>query len=55
MVMGLAPVVGIPMALVSYGGSVMLTVMAGFGLILGVRVHRYQELPRQQSIFARFE
>jgi rod shape determining protein RodA len=55
MVMGLAPVVGIPMAMVSYGGSVMLTVMAGFGLILGVRVHRYQELPRQQSIFARFE
>lgn len=55
MVMGLAPVVGIPMAMVSYGGSVMLTVMTGFGLILGVRVHRYQELPRQQSIFARFE
>lgn len=55
MVMGLAPVVGIPMPLVSYGGSVMLTVMTGFGLILGVRVHRYQELPRQQSIFSRFE
>lgn len=55
MVMGLFPVVGIPMPLVSYGGSVMLTVMAGFGLILGVRVHRYQELPKQSSIFSLFE
>ncbi len=55
MVMGLAPVVGVPMPLVSYGGTVMLSLMTGFGLILGVHVHRYQELPRQQSIFARFE
>ncbi len=55
MVMGLAPVVGVPMPLLSYGGSVMLTVMVGFGLIQGVKVHRYQELPRQNSIFARFE
>ena len=55
MVMGLFPVVGIPMPLVSYGGSVMLTVMTGFGLILGIKVHRYQELPRQASIFSRFE
>ncbi|EGF93423.1 rod shape-determining protein RodA [Asticcacaulis biprosthecium C19] len=52
MVMGLFPVVGIPMPLVSYGGSVMLTVMAGFGLILGVKVHRYQELPKQSSMLA---
>lgn len=45
MVVGLAPVVGVPMPLVSYGGSVITTVMLGFGLILCVRVHRYQELP----------
>jgi rod shape determining protein RodA len=45
MVVGLAPVVGVPMPLVSYGGSVITTVMVGFGLILCVRVHRYQELP----------
>jgi rod shape determining protein RodA len=44
MVMGLAPVVGVPMALLSYGGTVMLTVMVGFGLIQSVRVHRYSEV-----------
>ncbi len=55
MVMGLFPVVGVPMPLVSYGNSAMLMVMLGFGLVLGVRVHRYQELPRQASLFSRFE
>lgn len=55
MVMGLFPVVGVPMPLVSYGNSAMLMVMLGFGLVLGVRVHRYQELPRQQSLLASFE
>ena len=45
MVMGLAPVVGVPMPLLSYGGTVMLTVMAGFGLVMAVRVHRYMEMP----------
>jgi rod shape determining protein RodA len=55
MVMGLFPVVGVPMPLVSYGGSAMLMFMTGFGLVMGVRVHRYQELPRQASIFSRFE
>ncbi|MDI7775207.1 rod shape-determining protein RodA [Asticcacaulis sp. EMRT-3] len=55
MVMGLFPVVGVPMPLLSYGGSAMLMIMTGFGMVLGVRVHRYQELPRQASIFSRFE
>jgi len=55
MVMGLFPVVGVPMPLISYGGSAMLMVMMGFGLVMGVRVHRYQELPRQQSLFGSFE
>lgn len=55
MVMGLFPVVGVPMPLISYGNSAMLMVMMGFGLVMGVRVHRYQELPRQQSWFASFE
>jgi len=44
MVMGLAPVVGVPMPMLSYGGTVMLTVMIGFGLIQAVRVHRYTEV-----------
>jgi rod shape determining protein RodA len=44
MVMGLAPVVGVPMPLLSYGGTVMMTVMIGFGLVQAVRVHRYSEI-----------
>lgn len=44
MVMGLAPVVGVPMPMLSYGGTVMLTVMIGFGLVQAVRVHRYEEV-----------
>jgi rod shape determining protein RodA len=53
MVMGLAPVVGVPMPLLSYGGTAMTMIMLGFGLVLGVKVHRYQELPRSASIFSR--
>jgi len=44
MVMGLAPVVGVPMPLLSYGGTVMMTMMAGFALVQAVRVHRYSEV-----------
>ena len=49
MVMGLIPVVGIPMPLISYGGTAMLTVMVGFGLLMSVHVHRQVEIPRQSS------
>ncbi|MFC5343313.1 rod shape-determining protein RodA [Brevundimonas staleyi] len=51
MVMGLAPVVGVPMPLLSYGGSSMLTVMIGFALIMAVRVNRYAELPKGNGLF----
>jgi rod shape determining protein RodA len=44
MVMGLAPVVGIPLPLVSYGGSAMMTVLILIGLIMGVA--RENALPR---------
>ena len=40
MVMGLMPVVGVPLPLVSWGGSSMLVLMAGFGLIQSAHVHR---------------
>ena len=46
MVMGLMPVVGVPLPLISYGGTVILTVMFGFGLILSSHLHRQVELPR---------
>ncbi|MGV9010390.1 rod shape-determining protein RodA [Brevundimonas sp.] len=51
MIMGLAPVVGVPMPLLSYGGSSMMTIMFGFGLVLSTRVHRYAELPKGQGLF----
>lgn len=41
MVMGLLPIVGIPLPLISYGGTSMLTLLAGFGLILCVDRHRH--------------
>ncbi len=50
MVMGMAPVVGVPMPLLSYGGSSMMTVMIGFGLVLSTRVHRYTELPKSNGL-----
>ena len=40
MVMGLIPVVGVPLPLISYGGTAMMTLLIGFGLLIGVWVHR---------------
>ena len=40
MVMGLAPVVGVPLPLVSYGGSAMLVLLCAFGLLQSAHVHR---------------
>jgi rod shape determining protein RodA len=40
MVTGLIPVVGVPLPLVSYGGTVMMTLLIGFGLVIGVGVHK---------------
>ncbi len=40
MVMGLAPVVGVPLPMVSYGGSAMLVLMAAFGIVQSAHIHR---------------
>jgi rod shape determining protein RodA len=40
MVTGLVPVVGVPLPMISYGGTAMVTVLIGFGLMLGVDIHR---------------
>ena len=40
MVLGLLPVVGIPLPLISYGGSSVITTMLGAGLIMNVRMRR---------------
>ena len=39
MVVGLMPVVGIPLPLLSYGGTAMLSVMISFGILMNVAVH----------------
>jgi rod shape determining protein RodA len=46
MVMGLIPVVGVPLPLISYGGTAMLAVMFGFGLLINVGAHRDTRLNR---------
>jgi rod shape determining protein RodA len=40
MVSGLLPVGGAPLPFISYGGSSMLTLMAGFGIIMSIHTHR---------------
>lgn len=40
MVIGLLPVVGLPLPLISYGGTSMVTVMAGFGILMSIQTHR---------------
>ena len=40
MVCGLLPVVGVPLPLISYGGTSMVTLMAGFGMLMSIHTHR---------------
>jgi rod shape determining protein RodA len=48
MVMGLLPVVGVPLPLVSNGGTAMVSVMFACGLLVGVNVYRDAQLPRSR-------
>ena len=41
MVLGLLPTIGVPLPLLSYGGTAMIAVMAGIGLVVGVRTRRF--------------
>ncbi len=45
MVTGMLPVVGVPLPLVSYGGTSLVTIMAGFGILMSIHTHR-KLLPR---------
>lgn len=47
MVTGLLPVVGVPLPLISYGGTAMVTLMAGFGLMMSVYIHRDIRISRR--------
>jgi rod shape determining protein RodA len=48
MVTGLVPVVGVPLPLVSYGGTSMLTMMAGLGFVLNAHVNRSSRIRREE-------
>ena len=50
MVMGLIPVVGVPLPLISYGGTSMLAVMMGFGLLISALVHRETRMSRRYPL-----
>ncbi len=51
MVTGLIPVVGVPLPLISYGGTAALTTMIGIGLLLCVDVNRQMRIPRHVPDF----
>src|SRR6266851_979985 len=46
MVTGLIPVVGVPLPLISYGGTAMITMMLGFGLVMNIGIHRDVRISR---------
>jgi len=50
MVMGVLPVVGVPLPLISYGGTAMLTVLIGFGLVMSFWLHRDPYINRRGGL-----
>jgi rod shape determining protein RodA len=50
MVMGVLPVVGVPLPLISYGGTAMLTVLTGFGLVMSCWLHRDTHINRRGGL-----
>jgi rod shape determining protein RodA len=48
MVMGLLPIVGVPLPFLSYGGTIMIVIMLGFGLLLNAHIHSDVALDREQ-------
>jgi rod shape determining protein RodA len=50
MVMGVVPVVGVPLPLISYGGTAMVTLLCGFGLLMSVYVHRDVAMDRHGGV-----
>ncbi len=46
MVSGLLPVVGVPLPLISYGGTSIVTLLAGFGILMSIHTHKKMLSPR---------
>ncbi|MBG7602063.1 MAG: rod shape-determining protein RodA [Gammaproteobacteria bacterium] len=55
MVTGILPVVGVPLPLVSYGGTSIITIMAGFGILMSIHTHRELSRTRQSEITSFFD
>ena len=49
MITGMIPVVGVPLPLISYGGTALMTTLIGFGFLLCIDVHRHTAIPRFPS------
>jgi rod shape determining protein RodA len=49
MTMGLLPVVGAPLPLLSYGGTIMATILVAFGLLLNVHLHSEEKIDRSEA------
>jgi rod shape determining protein RodA len=49
MVMGIMPVVGAPLPLLSYGGTIMMTILIGFGVIINVHINKEAVITRKAS------
>ncbi len=47
MVIGFLPVVGVPLPLISYGGTVLISIMTSFGIILSVNIHKNQNIGKE--------
>ena len=45
MVLGLLPIVGAPLPIMSYGGSSMLSIMVGLGIVMSCKIHNQEDLP----------
>jgi rod shape determining protein RodA len=50
MVMGLVPVVGVPLPLISYGGTAMLSLLFGWGLVMSAYIHRDTPIGRRSAL-----
>ena len=49
MVMGLLPVVGVPLPFMSYGGTSMISLLMGFGVLFSASVHRHLRFGRSYN------
>jgi rod shape determining protein RodA len=55
MVSGILPVVGVPLPLVSYGGTSVITIMTGFGILMSIQTHRENQGKQSCEITSFFD